>query len=201
MSEMPADLAEAFEAYERAILADDLDALDAAFASGPRTLRGDGAGLLVGHDVISAFRSVRGGVPPRTIERIEYRPLAEGVALIVSVSRYRGGGTGLQSQVWQLVDGCWLITAAHVSPRAQALDRSVWRAVGDPLWQGAWEGPLSGLTVAVKDLFAIKGYRIGAGNPSFLDSARAETTTAPAVTDLLRGGASLRGIARTDEFA
>ena len=201
MSEMPADLAEAFEAYERAILADDLDALDAAFASGPRTLRGDGAGLLVGHDVISAFRSVRGGVPPRTIERIEYRPLAEGVALIVSVSRYRGGGTGLQSQVWQLIDGCWLITAAHVSPRAQALDRSVWRAVGDPLWQGAWEGPLSGLTVAVKDLFAIKGYRIGAGNPSFLDSARAETTTAPAVTDLLRGGASLRGIARTDEFA
>ncbi|NYF18189.1 Asp-tRNA(Asn)/Glu-tRNA(Gln) amidotransferase A subunit family amidase/acetamidase/formamidase [Microbacterium sp. AK009] len=80
-------------------------------------------------------------------------------------------------------------------------DRTVWRTVGDPLWQGAWEGPLAGLTVAVKDLFAIAGYRIGAGNPAFLDEARPEKTTAPAVADLLRGGASLRGIARTDEFA
>ena len=108
---------------------------------------------------------------------------------------------GLQTQVWERIDGRWLITAAHVTPRAQALDRSVWRTVGDPLWQGAWEGALAGLTVAVKDLFAIKGYRIGAGNPAFLADARPETTTAAAVTDLLRGGASLRGIARTDEFA
>ncbi len=200
-AEMPADLFAAFEDYERAILSNDLDALDAAFAPGAGTLRGDGAGLLVGHDAISAFRSVRGGVPPRTIERIEYRPITAGAALVVSVSRYLGGGTGLQTQLWQLIDGRWLITAAHVTPRAQALDRSVWRTVGDPLFQGAWEGSLAGLTVAVKDLFAIKGYRIGAGNPVFLDGARAETTTAPVVSDLLRGGASLRGIARTDEFA
>ena len=77
-----------------------------------------GAGLLVGHDTISAFRGVRGGVPPRTIERIEYRPLADDVALLVSVSRFRGGGTGLQTQVWERLDGRWLITAAHVTPRA-----------------------------------------------------------------------------------
>ena len=199
--DIPADLFTAFDDYERAILANDLDTLDAAFAPGAETMRGDAAGLLVGHDAISAFRGVRGGVPPRTIERVEYRPRGDDVALVVSISRYTGGGTGLQTQVWQRIDGRWLITAAHVTSRAQALDRSVWRTVGDPLWQGAWEGPLRGLTVAVKDLFAIKGYRIGAGNPTFLDSARAETTTAPAVSDLLRGGASLRGIARTDEFA
>ncbi|MBU4464974.1 MAG: DUF3225 domain-containing protein [Actinobacteria bacterium] len=198
---MPADLLAAFDAYEKAILANDLDVLDASFAPGSDTMRGDAAGLLVGHDVISAFRGARGGVPPRVIERIEYRPLGAAAALLVSVSRFTGGGTGLQTQVWQRIDGTWLIAAAHVTPRAQALDRSVWRTVGDPLWQGAWSGPLAGLTVAVKDLFAIKGYRIGAGNPTFLDGARAETTTAPAVTDLLRGGASLRGIARTDEFA
>lgn len=198
---IPADLFTAFDEYERAILANDLDTLDASFAPGAETMRGDAAGLLVGHDAISAFRGVRGGVPPRTIERVEYRPLAHDVALLVSISRYVGGGTGLQTQVWQRIDGRWLITAAHVTGRAQALDRSVWRSVGDPLYQGAWEGPLRGLNVAVKDLFAIKGYRIGAGNPAYLDSARAETTTAPAVSDLLRGGASLRGIARTDEFA
>ncbi|HWI30937.1 MAG TPA: AtzH-like domain-containing protein [Microbacterium sp.] len=198
---IPEALRAAFDAYERAILANDLDVLDASFAPGPGTMRGDTAGLLVGHDAIHAFRGLRGGVPARVIERIEYQRLGADAALLVSVSRFAGGGTGLQTQVWQRIDGRWLITAAHVTPRAQALDRSVWRAVGDPLWQGAWEGPLAGLTVAVKDLFAIKGYRIGAGNPAYLDDARAETTTAPAVSDLLRGGASLRGIARTDEFA
>ena len=198
---VPADLLEAFTAYEQAIMSNDLDVLDAFFAPGDHTMRGDAAGLLVGHDAISAFRGVRGGVAPRRIERIEHRALGEDVALLVSVSRFTGGGTGLQTQVWERIDGHWLITAAHVTPRAQALDRSVWRTVGDPLWQGAWQGPLRGLTVAVKDLFAIKGYRVGAGNPAYLDDARPETTTAAAVTDLLRGGASLRGIARTDEFA
>ncbi|WP_375386658.1 AtzH-like domain-containing protein [uncultured Microbacterium sp.] len=199
--DIPADLRAAFEAYERAIIANDLDALDAAFAPGEGTLRGDAAGLLIGHERISAFRGVRGGVAPRVISHIEYRPLADDAALLVSVSRFTGGGTGLQTQLWQRIDGTWLITAAHVTSRPQALDRSVWRTVGDPLWQGAWEGPLAGLTVAVKDLFAIRGYRIGAGNPAFLDGARAEKTTAPAVSDLMSGGASLRGIARTDEFA
>ncbi|MET0812604.1 MAG: AtzH-like domain-containing protein [Microbacterium sp.] len=201
MADLPADLLAAFRSYEAAIMANDVDALDAAFAPGPETLRGDAAGLLVGHDAISAFRGTRGGVPARVIERVEYRPLGEDAALVVSVSRFTGGGTGLQTQLWQRIDGSWLITAAHVTPRAPALDRSIWRTVGDPLWQGAWEGPLAGLTVAVKDLFAIKGYRVGAGNPTYLDGAKAESTTAPAVSDLLRGGASLRGIARTDEFA
>lgn len=200
---IPADLRAAFDAYERAIVANDLDALDAFFAPGPDTLRGDPAGLLVGHDAISGFRSLRGGVPPRDIAEIHYRPLsADGdVALLMSVSRFRGGGRGLQTQVWQRLDGRWLITAAHVAPRTPPLDRTIWRSVGDPFQQGAWEGPLAGLTVAVKDLFAIAGFRIGAGNPTYLEQARPEKATAPAVADLLRAGASLRGIARTDEFA
>jgi amidase len=198
---VPPALLAAFTVYEAALAADDLDHLDDAFAPAADTLRGDAAGLLVGHDAISAFRSTRGGVPPRVIERIEHRELAPGVALLVSVSRYASGGTGLQTQVWQRDGETWRITAAHVTPRAQAFDRSVWRTVGDPLYQGAWDGPLAGLTVAVKDVFAVQGYRIGAGNPTFLQTARPERSMAPAVSDLLRGGASLRGIARTDEFA
>lgn len=199
--DIPDDLFTAFDAYERAILANDLDALDAAFAPGPETIRADGAGLLVGHDAISAFRVTRGGVAPRTIERLEYRPLGPDIALLVAESRFHGGGRGIQTQVWQRVDGRWLITAAHVTPRTPAFDRSIWRSVGDPLWQGAWEGPLAGLTVAVKDLFALTGFRIGAGNPTYLREARAEKTTAPALADLIRAGASVRGLARTDEFA
>ena len=45
MTEIPADLRAAFDAYEAAILANDLDALDAAFAPGEGTIRADGAGL------------------------------------------------------------------------------------------------------------------------------------------------------------
>ncbi|WP_295787897.1 AtzH-like domain-containing protein [uncultured Microbacterium sp.] len=210
---IPTDLRAAFEAYERAIVANDLDALDAFFAPGPETLRGDPGGLLVGHDAISGFRTLRGGVPAREIADVHYRPLARGprpddaasvdgdVALLVSVSRFTGGGRGLQTQVWEHVDGRWVITAAHVTPRTPSFDRSIWRSVGDPFLQGAWEGPLAGLTVAVKDLFAIAGFRIGAGNPTYLEEAQPEKATAPAVADLLRAGASLRGIARTDEFA
>lgn len=199
--EVPPDLLDAFWHYERAILADDLDVLDDSFADGPATLRGDSAGLLVGHGAISALRGTRGGVPARIIERIESRRLAEDAVLLVSLARYAAGGTGLQTQVWQRIGERWQITVAHVTPRAQPLDRSVWRNVGDPFWHAQADGPLNGLTFAVKDLFAIKGRRIGAGNPSYLRHARPEATTAPAVDDLLFGGASLRGIARTDEFA
>ncbi|MCK0117334.1 DUF3225 domain-containing protein [Isoptericola sp. S6320L] len=198
---VPADLFAAFTRYEAAVVANDLDHLDAAFAPGEATMRGDGAGLLVGHAAISAFRGTRGGVPPRHIERIEYRELGPDVALLVSVSRYDAGGTGLQTQVWERTDGSWRITAAHVTPRAAALDRRIWRTVGDPLVPGASDGPLAGLAVAVKDLFAIAGHPVGAGNPTYLDGRRPETSTAPAVSDLLRGGAVVRGIARTDEFA
>ena len=51
---VPSDLLTAFERYEAAIVANDLDDLDASFAPGPDTLRGDGAGLLVGHEAISS---------------------------------------------------------------------------------------------------------------------------------------------------
>ena len=69
--EVPADLLDAFRRYEAAIMSNDLDVLDAAFAPGPSTMRGDPAGLLVGHHAISAFRGTRGGVPARVIERVE----------------------------------------------------------------------------------------------------------------------------------
>ncbi|MBO3102084.1 AtzH-like domain-containing protein [Cellulomonas fengjieae] len=198
---LPPDLQGAFAAYERALASDDVAALDDAFAPGPDTLRGDADGLLVGHDAISAFRGTRGGITPRVLDRVEYRRLADDCWLIVATSRYQGGGTGLQTQVWQRSDGRWRITAAHVTGRTPSFDRSVWRTVGDPLYQGAFEGPLLGLRVAVKDVFAVRGYRIGAGNPVWLREAARERQHAPAVLDLLKGGASVRGLTRTDEFA
>lgn len=82
-----------------------------------------------------------------------------------------------------------------------AFDESVWRVLGSPLVCGAEDGALAGETVAVKDLFAVAGFAVGAGVPDYLRHAAPSETTAPAVRVLLDAGAAVRGIARTDEFA
>jgi Asp-tRNA(Asn)/Glu-tRNA(Gln) amidotransferase A subunit family amidase len=83
----------------------------------------------------------------------------------------------------------------------ETLDRRIWRVVGGPLIPPLGGGPLAGETLAVKDLYAIAGQRTGAGNPAFLEQAEPHAGHAPVVTSLLAAGASVRGIAQTDEFA
>lgn len=80
-------------------------------------------------------------------------------------------------------------------------DERVWRVTGDPLVAGAEDGPLLGETVAVKDLYDVEGFPVGAGNPTWLAGAATATSSAPVVSALLAAGASVRGISRTDEFA
>jgi len=198
---VPDGLLDALDAYERALAEDDLAALDDAFVRSPDTLRGDDRGLLVGHEAISAFRGARGGVASRHLSRVEVRPLADDLALVVSVSSFDAGGSGLQTQLWRRRDDVWRIEAAHVTGRARPLDTTVWRVVGDPLVPPTGSGPLDGTTVAVKDLYAIAGHRVGAGNPTYLRESEPATASAGAVAALLAAGAAVRGIARTDEFA
>lgn len=65
----------------------------------------------------------------------------------------------------------WSLTAAHVSLPKQPgeprppVDPAVWRVVGTPLVPPTGSGALDGVTLAVKDLFAVAGQPIGAGNP------------------------------------
>lgn len=83
----------------------------------------------------------------------------------------------------------------------EEVDPTVWRVVGDPLVAGADDGPLRGESVAVKDLFAVAGHRVGAGVPAWLAQQRPAAEHADAVRLLLDAGAHVRGIARTDELA
>ncbi|MCU1519326.1 MAG: gatA1 [Pseudarthrobacter sp.] len=92
------------------------------------------------------------------------------------------------------------MTAAAQLPTATA-DPTVWREAGNPLVSATGAGPLTGMSVAVKDLFALSGFRIGAGNEEWLAECSPETTTAPAAAALLAAGAVVAGITRTDEFA
>lgn len=62
-------------------------------------------------------------------------------------------------------------------------------------------GPLSGLTLAVKDIFDVAGRRTGAGNPDWLAAQSPATNHAWAVERLSRAGATIVGKTVTDEFA
>ncbi|GGL32590.1 amidase family protein [Nocardia jinanensis] len=81
------------------------------------------------------------------------------------------------------------------------IDTSVWRVTGSPLVAATAAGPLSGRIVAVKDLFAVAGFPIGAGVPVYQREQPAAPRHADAVARLLSAGAQVGGIARTDEFA
>ncbi|WP_244963057.1 AtzH-like domain-containing protein [Nocardioides dongkuii] len=198
---VPAGLVEAFRDYERALMEDDVPALDRLFAPGPTTLRGDAQGLLVGHEAISAFRGSRGGAPRRRLVQTHVQTIDEDHALVVAVTELERGGRGQQTQLWARGPDGWQVTAAHVSVPAPALDTRVWRVVGDPLVPGSGDGPLAGQSVAVKDLYAVAGHRTGAGNPAWLATSPTAGEHAHAVARLLEAGADVRGIARTDELA
>lgn len=198
---VPPGLVEAFWEYERALMADDVATLDRLFAPGSTTLRGDASGLLVGHEQISAFRSGRGGAPRRRILQTHVQVTDPDHALVIAVTELERGGRGQQTQLWGRTPDGWKVTAAHVSVPAPALDTRIWRVVGDPLVPGAGPGPLSGESVAVKDLYAVAGHVVGAGNPTWEREAPVERGDAAVVAALVEAGADVRGIARTDEFA
>lgn len=65
----------------------------------------------------------------------------------------------------------------------------------------AAEGPLAGLTLAVKDIFDVAGYRTGCGNPMKLAEAAPAPRHAPPVAALLAAGARFVGKAHTEELA
>ncbi|MFC9981209.1 amidase family protein [Gordonia sp. NPDC127522] len=81
------------------------------------------------------------------------------------------------------------------------VDPTIWRERGEPLVRATGVGILAGKSIAVKDLYAIQGHRVGAGNEEWLRRSRPERSTAPSVAALLAAGASIAGISRTDEFA
>ena len=197
----PSGLLEAVRAYEDALMRDHLSQLDAFFAPGETTLRGDASGLLVGHAAIARFRARRGGTPPREIITTQVRAIDADHALVVTIAAPVRGGRGQQTQLWRRSASGWVIDAAHVSAPSPAIDASVWRLVGTPLVTGASAGPLRGLRVAVKDLFDVAGFAVGGGVPMFLAESRTASAHAPAVAALLDAGAAVVGIARTDEFA
>ena len=116
----PAVLAEvtaAFGAYETALMANDVQALDALFWASSHTVRYGVGENLYGQDEILAFRKARpGGSPQRTLTRTVITTLGRDHAT-ANTEFVRDGSsrTGRQSHAWARLPEGWRIVAAHVS--------------------------------------------------------------------------------------
>lgn len=115
----PAVLAEvraAFDAYERALMADDVAAMDRLFHDAPTTVRYGVGEVLYGIEAIRAFRVGRGGSPQRVLTRVEIASYGTDFATANAEFRRQGSAArGRQSQSWvRFADG-WKVVSAHVS--------------------------------------------------------------------------------------
>jgi amidase len=63
------------------------------------------------------------------------------------------------------------------------------------------DGPLAGLTVAVKDLYDVAGYPTGGGSPHVLAMSGVKTRSAPIAQKMFDAGARFVGKTHTDELA
>ncbi len=81
-------------------------------------------------------------------------------------------------------------------------DRVSFMAHAGPLNRQDTEGgPLNGCTLAVKDLYDVKGLQTGAGNPDWLETHTSANEDAWAVAQLMAAGTRLIGKTLTDEMA
>lgn len=201
MSTPPSGLLAAFWRYEAALLSDDRAALADLVSDDPDTLHADGDGVLVGHEAVVDHHARRQGAPTRTVIGTRVHTIDDDHAHVLAETRLHRGGIAIHSQLWERSEDRWRIVADHVSSNEASFDHRVWRVVGDPLVRSTGAGPLTGRTVAVKDVYAVAGHLTGAGNPAWTAHSPQATEHAWAVGALLARGATLTGITRCDEFA
>ena len=112
-----AEVTAAFAAYEKALMANDVPALDALFWASPRVIRYGVGENLYGQDEIVAFRNARpGGSPQRVLTRTVITTFGKDYAT-ANTEFAREGDTriGRQSHAWARLPQGWRIVAAHVS--------------------------------------------------------------------------------------
>jgi hypothetical protein len=112
-----AQLTAAFEAYELAFIANDVETLTALFWDSDRTIRFGGGENLFGAAEIAAFRQGRGAADlDRDLARTVITTFGDDFGTASTLFRRRSTGkTGRQMQSWVRLDGRWRIVAAHVS--------------------------------------------------------------------------------------
>ena len=127
--EVLAEVTAAVDAYETALMTNDVEALDGFFRDAPETVRYGVAENLYGFAEIAAFRIGRtGGSPRRSRLRTEITTFGRDFA-IANVEFLREGAkqSGRQSQAWIRTENGWKIAAAHVSLLQDGVDQRLSR--------------------------------------------------------------------------
>ncbi|MGF7149300.1 hypothetical protein FHS96_002942 [Sphingomonas zeicaulis] len=111
-----AEVTAAFLEYERALMEDDIPAMDTLFHDSPTTVRYGVGEVLYGIEEIREFRKSRGGSPQRKLGRLAVATYGSDLAT-ANVEFFREGSDrrGRQSQTWVRFPDGWKVVSAHVS--------------------------------------------------------------------------------------
>jgi AtzH-like len=118
LPEVVAEVRECFERYERALVSNDVAALNEFFRDDPRTIRYGGGEILYGYEEIKAFRAARSPVAlGRTLDRTVITTFGRDFAVASTLYERPSapGKTGRQMQTWVKFPEGWRVVAAHVS--------------------------------------------------------------------------------------
>lgn len=111
-----AEVRAVFDAYETVLLANDLDALDAAFWDDDRVVRFAFGTVQLGASAVAAGRrAAPRQTPPRTLDHLTITTYGTDVASVFAVFRLDDASLVHQSQTWVWFGDSWRVTAAHVS--------------------------------------------------------------------------------------
>ena len=118
LPEVVAEVREAFERYEKALVTNDVATLDTLFSKDERTIRYGVGENLYGHKEVAAFRA---GRPPINLMRTRARTVITTYGrdfAVASTLFHRDsliGKVGRQMQSWVRLEDGWKVVAAHVS--------------------------------------------------------------------------------------
>jgi len=118
LPEVVAEVTAAFDAYEKALVTNDVDVLDASFRQDPRTIRYGATENLYGYDEIAAFRAARSPVAlGRTLSKTVITTYGRDFAVASTLYERPSapGRIGRQMQTWVKFPEGWRVVAAHVS--------------------------------------------------------------------------------------
>jgi hypothetical protein len=118
LPEVVAEVKDCFERYEKALVGNDVAALNEFFRDDPRTIRYGGGEILYGYDAIEAFRAARSPVAlGRTLDRTVITTFGREFAVASTLYERPSapGKIGRQMQTWVKFPEGWRVVAAHVS--------------------------------------------------------------------------------------
>jgi hypothetical protein len=113
-----AEVTAAFESYEKALVGNDVEALDQFFWKSPHVIRYGGGENLYGYEEIAAFRAARSPIGlARHLDKVVITTFGRDFATASTLFRRDSAPNkiGRQMQTWARLPEGWKVVAAHVS--------------------------------------------------------------------------------------